>query len=78
LNLIDFRVIGILPIKGPHNADNLSSLLRDALDSYFLDRKDCIHLFVRDGASAMIKTIQLLEEKPIHCFAHMVSFKIFI
>uniref|UniRef100_A0A183FQ36 Dimer_Tnp_hAT domain-containing protein n=1 Tax=Heligmosomoides polygyrus TaxID=6339 RepID=A0A183FQ36_HELPZ len=67
-----FVVLAATPIKGPHNAENMKSLLAKALQSFSIE-EERVHVFVRDAAASMKKTTNLLNIKSVHCFAHKLQ-----
>ncbi|VDP08525.1 unnamed protein product [Heligmosomoides polygyrus] len=64
-----FVVLAATPIKGPHNAENMKSLLAKTLQSFSIE-EERVHVFVRDAAPSMKKTTNLLNIKSVDCFAH--------
>ncbi|VDL72582.1 unnamed protein product [Nippostrongylus brasiliensis] len=67
-----FAVIAAAPIKGRHTADNLKSLLARAMAAFDIDEEK-VHLIVRDAASTMRRTTNLLGMKSADCFAHKLQ-----
>ncbi|KAK0425371.1 hypothetical protein QR680_009164 [Steinernema hermaphroditum] len=73
-----YRVLGVIPIRGRHSAENLSQLLSNCMLDYLGPdpRKKC-HIVVRDAASVMIKTSKLCGLDSIDCFAHNLQLAIY-
>jgi hypothetical protein len=68
----EFLVLGVLPLHGHHTAENMSSLIENALEKFGIPPEKC-HMFVRDAASNMIKTTRLLGHKSFDCFSHKLQ-----
>uniref|UniRef100_A0AC34RME9 HAT C-terminal dimerisation domain-containing protein n=1 Tax=Panagrolaimus sp. JU765 TaxID=591449 RepID=A0AC34RME9_9BILA len=63
--------IGAVPLKGKHTGSNMADHLKQFLDDFGIDQKKLTRI-VRDGASSMIRTFDLLNIEsllvlPIHC-----------
>ncbi|VDL71081.1 unnamed protein product [Nippostrongylus brasiliensis] len=67
-----FAVIAAASIKGRHTADNLKSLWARAMAAFDIDEEK-VHLIVRDAASTMRRTTNLLGMKSADCFAHKLQ-----
>uniref|UniRef100_A0A1I7YRV1 Dimer_Tnp_hAT domain-containing protein n=1 Tax=Steinernema glaseri TaxID=37863 RepID=A0A1I7YRV1_9BILA len=67
-----YVVVGVLPIKGPHTAENLSSLLNSCMVKFGID-KCKIFAMMRDGATSMVKTATNLGLENGQCFAHLLQ-----
>ncbi|VDL66349.1 unnamed protein product [Nippostrongylus brasiliensis] len=63
-----FAVTAAAPIKGRHTTDELKSLLAKAMAAFDVDEEK-VHLIVRDAASTMRRTTNLLVLKSVDCFA---------
>ncbi|KAK0390269.1 hypothetical protein QR680_019382 [Steinernema hermaphroditum] len=74
----EFRVLGVIPIRGRHNSENLSSLLLSCLADFIgKDDKNKCHLVVRDAASTMKKTTRMCGLASIDCFAHKLQLAVY-
>ncbi|KAL6723372.1 dimerization domain protein, hAT family [Ancylostoma duodenale] len=67
-----FVVVGAMPIKARHTAENMKLLLAKALKSFSIPEGK-IHVFVRDGDATMRRTMTLLNIISVDCFAHKVQ-----
>ncbi|KAK0428129.1 hypothetical protein QR680_010622 [Steinernema hermaphroditum] len=66
-----FLIVGAIPLKGRHTAENMSGLLSDCLNKFSIS-KEKLFCMMRDGASAMVATASVLGVDSGHCFAHII------
>lgn len=65
-----FSLIDVMPVIGKHDAQNLSSILIKAIDTFGID-KSKIHVIVRDGG--MKATTEAAGFGSIWCWAHILN-----
>lgn len=65
-----FSVIDVVPIVGRHDASNLSTILKNAMDSFGIDQQK-VHVVVRDGG--MKATTEAAGFKSLWCWAHVLN-----
>ncbi|KAK0423430.1 hypothetical protein QR680_008142 [Steinernema hermaphroditum] len=66
-----FLIVGAIPLKGRHTAENMGGLLSDCLNKFSIP-KEKVFCMMRDGASAMVATASVLGVDSGHCFAHII------
>ncbi|EYB87034.1 hypothetical protein Y032_0269g820 [Ancylostoma ceylanicum] len=67
-----FVVAAATPIKTRHTAENTKALLAKVLGTFNIGEEK-IHMFVRDAATSMVATTNLLNMKSWDCFAHKIQ-----
>ncbi|KIH51586.1 hypothetical protein ANCDUO_18327, partial [Ancylostoma duodenale] len=67
-----FIVAAATPIKTRHTAENTKALLAKVLGTFNIEEEK-IHMFVRDAATSMVATTNLLNMKSWDCFAHKIQ-----
>ncbi|KAK0417605.1 hypothetical protein QR680_013104 [Steinernema hermaphroditum] len=67
-----YFIVGVIPLRGPHSAENMADRLRDCMSTFSLERAK-VFVMIRDGATSMIKMSSILGIDSGHCFAHLLQ-----
>ncbi|KAK0425151.1 hypothetical protein QR680_009060 [Steinernema hermaphroditum] len=67
-----YFIVGVIPLRGPHSAENMADRLRNCMSTFSLERAK-VFVMIRDGATSMIKMSSILGIDSGHCFAHLLQ-----